>query len=100
MTDAPAGCGKTFLINLLLAYVRKENNIAIATATSGIASTLFKHGTTSYKQFRFPIPQCDFSSCAILLQSQDVRIIQESSIIILEEITMIRSNYLDAMNNF
>ena len=100
MIDAPAGCGKTFLINLLLAYVRKENNIAIATATSGITSTLFKHGTTAHKRFRFPIPQRDFSSCAILLQSQDAKIILESRIIILDEITMLHYNYLDALNRF
>ena len=100
MIDASAGYGKTFLINLLLAYVRKENNIAIATATSGISSTLFKDGTTAHKRFRFPIPHRDFSSCAILLQSQDAKIILESRIIILDEITMLHYNYLDALNRF
>ena len=31
--DAPGGTGKTFLCNLIMAHVRKENNIAIATAS-------------------------------------------------------------------
>ena len=54
--DAPGGTGKTYLLNLLLSYVRKDNNIAIATASSGIASTLLKNGTTSHNRFKFPIP--------------------------------------------
>jgi len=35
--DAPGGCGKTFLANTVLAYVRKQSKIGIATAMSGIA---------------------------------------------------------------
>ena len=40
--DAPGGTGKTFLINLILAKLRSEGKIALATASSGIAATLFK----------------------------------------------------------
>ena len=32
--DAPGGTGKTFVINLLLAKIRKESKIAIAVASS------------------------------------------------------------------
>ena len=38
--DAPGGTGKTFLINLILAQLRLEGKIALATASSGIAATL------------------------------------------------------------
>ena len=38
--DAPGGTGKTFLLNLILAKLRSENKIALATASSGIAATL------------------------------------------------------------
>lgn len=37
--DAPGGTGKTFLINLILAKLRSEGKIALATASSGIAAT-------------------------------------------------------------
>lgn len=43
--DAPGGTGKTFLINLILADIRKNNGIALAVASSGIASTLLHGGT-------------------------------------------------------
>ena len=38
--DAPGGTGKTFLINLILAKLRSEGKIALATASSGTAATL------------------------------------------------------------
>ena len=42
--DAPGGTGKTFLLNLLLARVRQEKEIAVAVASSGIAATLLTGG--------------------------------------------------------
>lgn len=38
--DAPGGTGKTFLLNLILAKIRSQNEVAVAVASSGIASTL------------------------------------------------------------
>jgi hypothetical protein len=35
--DAPGGTGKTFLLNLILAKIRSQQKVAIATASSGIA---------------------------------------------------------------
>ncbi|GFT45398.1 hypothetical protein TNCV_247761 [Trichonephila clavipes] len=42
--DAPGGTGKTFLLNLLLAFVRKEKDMAVA--SSGIEATLLAGGRT------------------------------------------------------
>ena len=52
--DAPGGCGKTFLCNVLLAYARMNHKIAIAMALSGIAATLLKNGTTFHRRFGGP----------------------------------------------
>lgn len=38
--DAPGGTGKTFLISLILAEIRSYNGIALAVASSGIATVL------------------------------------------------------------
>ncbi|GFW76677.1 ATP-dependent DNA helicase [Trichonephila clavipes] len=46
--DAPGGTGKTFLIKLILAAVRSQNDIALALASSGIAATLLPGGRTAY----------------------------------------------------
>ncbi|KAL4119657.1 hypothetical protein QTP88_012451 [Uroleucon formosanum] len=42
--NAPAGTGKTFLINLFLTKVRSNRSITLAVAYSGIAATLFEGG--------------------------------------------------------
>ncbi|KAL7183568.1 hypothetical protein ACSBR2_025879 [Camellia fascicularis] len=46
--DGPGGTGKTYLYRALLASVRSQGQIAIATATSGIAATLLPGGRTVY----------------------------------------------------
>jgi hypothetical protein len=38
--DGPAGTGKTFLYNTLLAKIRSHGDVAIAVASSGIAALL------------------------------------------------------------
>ncbi|KAL4113113.1 hypothetical protein QTP88_016796 [Uroleucon formosanum] len=43
-SNAPAGTGKTFLINLLLTKVRNNRSIALAVASSDIAATLLEGG--------------------------------------------------------
>src|SRR5213076_2675312 len=40
--------GKTFLINLMLAKVRSDRSISLATASSGIAATLLDGGTMAH----------------------------------------------------
>jgi hypothetical protein len=47
--DDSGGTGNTFLINLILAEIRAQGEIALAIATSGIAATLMEGG-------RQPIP--------------------------------------------
>lgn len=53
--DAPGGTGKTFLINLLLAKIWSEENIAIAVASSGIAATLIDGGKTAHSAFKLSL---------------------------------------------
>ena len=40
--DAPGGTGKTFLINIILAKLWLEGEIALATASNGMAATLLE----------------------------------------------------------
>ena len=52
--DAPAGTGKTFLINLLLTKVRSKGEEAIAVASTGIAAALLHGGSTAHSTFKLP----------------------------------------------
>ena len=65
--DGPGGTGKTFVESLLLAHVRAQGQVALAVASSGIASILLEGGRTSRSRFKSPIdihsrPLCSVSS--------------------------------------
>ena len=49
--NGPGGHGKTFLFNTILAAVRSEDHIALAGATSGIASILLWLGRTIHSRY-------------------------------------------------
>ena len=51
--DGPRGIGKTFLYRTILATLRKAGHNAIATITSGIATTLLPGGRTAHSRLRF-----------------------------------------------
>ena len=51
--DAPAGTGKTFLINLLLAKMKVANKEHIAVASSGIAATILLNCIIAHSILRF-----------------------------------------------
>ena len=68
--DGPGGYGKTFLFNIILAKVRSESNIAIAIASSGIASLLLTDGRTAHLRFRIPIKIFKTSTLNISKQSE------------------------------
>ncbi|KAF0309099.1 hypothetical protein FJT64_019741 [Amphibalanus amphitrite] len=55
--QAPGGCGKTYLENLLLAKVRSRGEVAVAVAASGIAASLLEGGTTAHYRFKIPVPE-------------------------------------------
>ncbi|KIH43500.1 hypothetical protein ANCDUO_26494, partial [Ancylostoma duodenale] len=66
--DAPGGTGKTFLFNLLLAEIRKQNEIAVAVASSGIAAILLDGGRSAHSALKLPLdlarsenPVCNIS---------------------------------------
>jgi hypothetical protein len=46
--DGLGGTGKTFLYKALLATVRKQGKIAVATATSGVAASIMPGGRTAH----------------------------------------------------
>lgn len=53
--DAPGGTAKTFVTKQILAEIRRNGNIALAVASSGIAATLLPGGRTVHSMFRLPL---------------------------------------------
>jgi hypothetical protein len=63
--QAPAGTGKTFTANLCADYVRGKGFITLCVATSGLAATLMRGGTTAHSRFKIPLDVNQYSVCGI-----------------------------------
>lgn len=96
--DAPGG--KTFLINLLLATVRKEKKMAVAVVSSGIASTLLEGGRTVHSSFKLPLNLAkeEYPVCNITKRSGMAKVLQECKVIVWDECTMSHKRVLEAIN--
>ncbi|XP_026475762.1 uncharacterized protein LOC113380956 [Ctenocephalides felis] len=98
--DAPGGTGKTFIISLILARVRSQNNIALAIASSGIAATLLEGGRTAHSAFKLPLnvhanPE---AMCNIKKKSGMAKVLRKCKIIIWDECTMAHKHSLEALD--
>ena len=98
--DAPGGSGKTFLSNIILAYIRMNGKIAIATAMSGIAATLLTMGSTFHRRMAAPIPCQATSTSKLKLNSNEARLIKEAALIIVDEVSMMDYKLLDLLDRF
>ncbi|GFY54092.1 ATP-dependent DNA helicase [Trichonephila inaurata madagascariensis] len=65
--NAPGGSNKTFLLNLLLTFVRKEKDMAVTIASSSIVITLLAGGRTAHSAFKLPLDlaRSDCATCNI-----------------------------------
>lgn len=61
--DGPGGTGKTFTYQVILAIVRARGDVALATATSGVAAQLLPKGRTAHSAFRIPLKVDHQSLC-------------------------------------
>ncbi|GBN69910.1 hypothetical protein AVEN_50325-1 [Araneus ventricosus] len=98
--NVPGGTGKTFLINVLLAKIRGEKNIALAVATSGIATVLMTGGRTAHSMLKIPIDLIhnEIPVCNIKKGSTKAHVLQEAKVLFWDEISMIHKHGLEAVN--
>ncbi|XP_035817145.1 uncharacterized protein, partial [Zea mays] len=62
--DGPGGTGKTYLYRVLLATLRSQGKIAVATATSGVAASIMPGGRTAHSRFKIPLTIDDGAVCS------------------------------------
>lgn len=98
--DAPGGTGKTFLLNLILAEIRKQGDIALAVASSGIASTLLDGGRTAHSALKLPLNlnQVEHPICNIGKRSGMATVLKTCKLIIWDECTMANKRGLEALD--
>ncbi|GFV16612.1 ATP-dependent DNA helicase [Trichonephila clavipes] len=98
--DAPGGTGKTFLLSLILATIRSQNNIALAIASSGIAATLLDGGRTTHSAWKLllNLKNTEAPTCNISKNSGMAKVLQTCQIIIWDECTMSHKKALEALD--
>ena len=98
--DAPGGTGKTFLINLILAKLRSEGKIALATASSGIAATLLTGGRTLHSTFKISLDlhAMDIPICSIKKGTALCKVIQESKAVVVDKAPMTNRLAFEALD--
>jgi len=96
--DGPGGTGKTFLYNAMLARVRSNGNIAIATATSGVAASIMPGGRTAHSRFKIPLSIQDGGVCNFTKQSGTATLLRRASLILWDEATMTKRQAIEALD--
>ena len=96
--DGPGGCGKSFLLNTILARVRADAQIGIAVASSGIASLLLTGGRTAHSRFNIPRELHEESMCHISKRTQLEELIRHAKVIIWDEVVMVHRHAIEAVD--
>lgn len=97
--DAPGGTGKTFLLTTLLAAVRAERKVALATATSGIAATLLPNGRTLHSRCKVPVQNLnENSTCNISKRDATAELLRRCVLLVIDEVTMADRKVYEAVD--
>ena len=78
----PGGTGKTFVEKLILARVHSAGKIALAVASSGIASILLDGGRMAHSRFKIQFDVMEDSVCQIKAQTVLAELLRWTALII------------------
>ena len=95
---AAGGCGKTFLCNTIAAEVRRRGQVALCVASSGIAALLLDGGRTSHSRFKISLSIHEDSVAGLKHNSYIFPVLQQTKVIIWDEIPMQHKYDIDAVN--
>ena len=99
--NARGGCGKTYVMNAVLAAVRSLEPggcVALAMATTGIAANLLTLGRTFHSRLKAPLTPTEESVFSIKGQSTLADLIRMSKLLMIDEATMLHRYQLEALD--
>ncbi|XP_075112513.1 uncharacterized protein LOC142182255 [Nicotiana tabacum] len=96
--DGSGGTGKTFLYRALLANLRSRGMIALAMATSGVATTILPGGHTAHSRFDIPLQTTDTTITNMSKQSDGAKLIRKSKLIIWDEAPMANHQMIETVD--
>ena len=78
--DAAAGRGKSFVLKLLLSYLRTKDEVALACASTGLAATLYEDAFTAHTLFGIPVGCGDNAVSSVTSDSNRAELLRNSSV--------------------
>ena len=96
--DAPGGSGKSYTANCIMNHVRLSKSLVLACASSGIAATVLKGGSTAHNKFQLPIDLNEDTVCDIRPGTDRYRLIADAKMIVWDEAPMMHCFAVDAVD--
>jgi bifunctional ADP-heptose synthase (sugar kinase/adenylyltransferase) len=96
--NGPGRTVKTYLYKALLAKVHSMNLIAIATATSGIATSIMLGGRTTHSRFKIPIKLDNNTMCSFTKQSGTAELLRRAALLIWDEVAMTKRQAVETLD--
>ncbi|UYV62704.1 hypothetical protein LAZ67_2001639, partial [Cordylochernes scorpioides] len=100
LPEPPEALRKSFLINLPLTKVWSTGDIALSTASSGIAATLLHGGRTAHSTFKLPLDltRDEVPVCNLNADSAMGEVLRQCKFIVWDECTMAHRHALEAVD--
>ena len=95
--DGSGGTGKTFLYETIISTIRAMGRIVLATASSGVASTLLPRGRTAHSTFCIPINVKKGDSCFVDKESDRAKLLRMADVIVWDEAPMAHRHCHEAL---
>ena len=96
--DAPGGSGKSFTANCIMNHVRLSNSMVLACASSGIAATVLKGGSTAHNKFQLPIDLNEDSTCDVREGTSRHQLMIDTKLIVWDEAPMMHRYAINAVD--
>ena len=96
--DGPAGSGKTYLYNTIIAHILGKSDKVLPCASTGIASTLLLNANTYHSTFQLFPPINNTSVCQIKHESDIAKCIINSKLILIDEVTLATNDAMNAID--
>ncbi|AQK91538.1 PIF1-like helicase [Zea mays] len=97
--DGPSGTVKAYLYRVLLATLRNQGKIVVATATSSVVASIMPGGRTAHSHFKIPLTIDDGAVCSFTKQSGTSEMLWKASLIIWDEASMTKRQAVEALDN-
>ncbi|XP_066354807.1 ATP-dependent DNA helicase PIF1-like [Miscanthus floridulus] len=97
--DVPGRTGKTFLYRALLAKLRSQDKLVMATATSGVAAAIMLGRRTAHSRFKIPLTLQEGGCCSLTKQSGTTKLLQQAALIIWGDASMTKRQNVKALDN-